>query len=138
MRIEGHVRKVGKWWAVEIPLLLIHTQGKTKKDAYAMAKDAVESLIDTRGFRVEISPGKGETFSIKASDDTLLMAFALRQQRNSRNLSIREVAQRMGSNSPSAYSRYEQGKTRPSIDKFTQLLSAIDEELEPILKISSF
>ena len=40
MKIEGKLIKSGKWWAVEIPLLLVHTQGKTKRQAYLMAADA--------------------------------------------------------------------------------------------------
>ncbi len=46
MKIEGKLIKSGKWWAVEIPLLLIYTQGKTKRHAYLMAADAVEAIVD--------------------------------------------------------------------------------------------
>ena len=135
MRIEGRLNKSGNFWAVEIPLLLVFTQGKTKKDAYAMAKDAVECLIDRKGFSVDAIEGKDGHFSISSNDDKILMALALKQQRAEHQLSIRDVARKMGSNSPSAYSRYESGQVKPSLEKFSQLLCAIDPSLEPVLKL---
>lgn len=135
MKIEGKLIRSGKWWAVEIPLLLIYTQGKTKKDAYLMAADAVEAIVDEKSFKVKVSQGPDNTFSIGSSNDSVLMALALKQQRAEHHLSVRDIAKRLGSNSPSAYSRYEQGKIKPSLDKFTQLLKAIDPSLEPILKV---
>jgi DNA-binding XRE family transcriptional regulator len=135
MKIEGKLIRSGKWWAVEIPLLLIYTQGKTKKDAYLMAADAVEAIVDEKSFKVKVTEGPDNTFSVGSSNDSVLMALALKQQRAEHHLSVRDIAKRLGSNSPSAYSRYEQGKIKPSLDKFTQLLKAIDPSLEPILKV---
>lgn len=135
MKIEGKLIKSGKWWAVEISLLLIHTQGKTKKEAHVMAKNAVESIVDHKGFKATVTEGSANTFSISSNNDSLLMALALKQQRADHHLSIREVAKRLGSDSPSAYSRYEQGKVKPSLDKFSQLLKAIDPRLEPVIKV---
>ena len=135
MKIEGKLIRAGKWWAVEIPLLQIYTQGKSRKDAYFMAKDAIESIMDNPGFTVTVTERPADTFMVGSSDDTLLMALALKQQRSSHHLSVREVAKNMGSNSPAAYSRYEQGKVKPSLDKFSQLLKAIDQSLEPVLTV---
>jgi len=135
MKIEGKLIRAGKWWAVEIPLLQIYTQGKSRKDAYYMAKDAIESIIDNPGFTVTVTEGPADTFMVGSSNDTLFMALALKQQRSSHHLSVRDVAKNLGSNSPAAYSRYEQGKVRPSLDKFSQLLKAIDQSLEPVLTV---
>jgi len=135
MRIEGNIQKSGRWWAVEVPLLLVYTQGKTKKEAFKMAKSAVEELVDVKGFKIDVEESDKNVFSIGANDDSMLMAFALQQQRASRNLSIRDIAEKMGSKSPTSYSRYEKGTVKPSLDKFSELLRAIDEDLEPILKI---
>jgi len=135
MKIEGTLIRTGSWWAVEIPLLKIFTQGRSKKDAYAMAQDAIESIIDEKGFTVSVIPGPADTFMVGSSNDTLLMALALKQQRSSRHMSVRDVARNLGSNSPASYSRYEQGKVRPSLDKFSQLLKAIDPRLEPVLTV---
>ena len=135
MKIEGKLHKVGRFWAVEIPLLLIYTQGRTKKKSLEMAEDAVEELIEEKGFKAKAAETNNNTFNIGSNNDSLLMALALKQQRLQRGLSIRDVAGRLGSKSPTSYSRYEQGKMKPSLDKFTDLLQAIDVDLEPILKI---
>ena len=136
MKIEGRITKSGRWWAVEVPLLLIHTQGRTKIDAYAMVKDAIELLIDEKGFAVDVIKGnEKDVICISSNNDRALMAFALKQQRAEHSLSVRDVAANLGSKSPTSYSRYESGRVGLTRDKFCQLLSAIDPGLEPILKI---
>ncbi len=135
MKIEGRLRKSGNWWAIEIPLLCIYTQAKAKGDAYRMAKAAIEELVDQAGFSVLVEPLERDAFTVKASDDKILMAFALRQQRSSRGLTQEDVARALSYSSKNAYAQYEQGKATPSLDKFTQFLQAMDKHLEPILKI---
>jgi len=135
MKIEGRLQKIGKFWAVEIPLLLIHTQGRSKKDALEMAEDAVETIIDRKGFRAKVSLVDDARFVVGTNDDQALFAMILRQQRGAKSLSIREVAARLGSRSPTAYARYESGGTTLSIDKFTEILQAIDADAEPVLTL---
>ncbi len=94
MKIEGKIIKSGKWWAVEIPLLLVHTQGKTQKEAYLMAADAVEVLVEEKGFTVTVTEGPDNMFSVGSNNDSLLMAVALKQQRADHHLSVRDVAKR--------------------------------------------
>lgn len=118
-------------------MLAIVTQGRSRREAYAMAKDAIESAIAQEGFEVSVSAGDNDTFTVASNDDALLLALALRQLRASRGLSVRAVANRMGSSSPTAYSAYESGKRKPSFEKFTQLLKAIDARLEPVLTLGS-
>ena len=136
MRFEGYLVKSGKFWSVEIPLLHIHTQGRSRKDAYAMAKDAIESLLEEKEFKVRIHPGQADTFAIEASELSPFIAFMLKRQRSFRNLTVRDVAARMGSKSPNAYAQYEHGKVRPSFDKLVEILRAIDPEFQPVLKAS--
>ena len=50
--------------------------------------------------------------------------------------SILDVAAKLGSKSPTSYSRYERGKTKPSLDKFSQLLRAIDPALDPVITVA--
>ena len=135
MRIKGKLTKSGNWWAVEIPLLLIYSQGKTKREAFEMAKDAVECLLDD-STEVSVSDIGNNAFCISATNETALMSLALKQQRTSHDLTIREVATRLGSKSPTAYSRYERGNTRPSLDKFSKLLCAIDPKLDPVITVA--
>lgn len=137
MRIEGHLHKSGRWWAVEVPLLCLYTQGKSRNDAYAMVKDAIEMAVGQDNFEATVFPGAGDSFSVAANDETALLAFALRQQRSSRGLTIRAVATRLGSTSPTAYSAYESGRRRPSFEKFTTLLRAIDDRITPVLTVAS-
>jgi hypothetical protein len=138
MRFEGKVyrpaSKKDRFWGVGIPILHIHTQGTSRKDAYVMAADAIESLVYRKSFKVKIYPGESDTFTIDSNDSALLIALMLRRQREFRNLTVREVAARLDSKSPNAYAQYESGKISPSIDKLIELLQAIDPEFEPILK----
>ena len=137
MRIEGKLIRSGKWWAVEIPLLLVHTQGRTRKEALCMAKDAVECLFDQKtAAAVSVADCGNNTFFVSCSNETALMALALKQQRTSHKLTIRDVAARLGSKSPTSYSRYERGTTKPSLDKFSQLLRAIDPALDPVITVA--
>ncbi len=135
MKIEGLLIKSKNWWAVEMPLPMIYTQGRTKKEALEMAKDAIEGVIGAAGFSVEVKLGDNNKFSVSASDDTLLMAFVLKQHRRAHGLSIREVAKRLGSKYPNAYSQYERGKVKPSLDKFSKIMTAIDPSCEPVMTL---
>ena len=135
MRVEGRLHRSRNWWAVEIPLLCLQTQAKTIRSAYDMAKDAIELAVDTPSFKVTIHPGRRGTFGIQANDETALLAFALRQLRATSGRTVREVAQRLGSASPTAYSQYESGRRKPSVEKLAQLLRAIDDELVPVITL---
>mgnify|MGYP000896337438 CR=1 FL=1 len=139
MKVEGKLRpprgKKDKYWGVDIPLLSIFTQGKSKKDAYAMAVDAVEVLVDKKGFKVICVPGNKNTFTISSSDTATFIAFVLGRVRMTYGLTAREVAQRLNSKSPNAYARYEQGKAVPTVETLEELLHAIDPKLEPVLKV---
>jgi len=133
MRLSGHVFKVGKYWAIEVPILSVVTQGRTKKEALEMMGDAIESLVHKKGFIVEIFPGKGNYFEVGSSDLATLTAFLLRRQRMKRGLTLMEVSKRLGAKSHNAYARYEQGKSIPTIEKFSQLLSALSPDNDFVL-----
>ncbi len=137
MKIEGKLMPPrgikNKYWAVEIPLLDIHTQGKSKVDAYFMAKDAVETLVDKKGFEMICSPSKGNRFMLSANDPAAFVAFILGRLRVAHNLTARQMAKRLRSSSPNAYARYEQGRTMPKLDTLEELLRAIDPTLELLL-----
>ncbi len=135
MKIEGEIKKGKKYWSVRVPLLLVNTQGKTKKDAFFMVKDAIELMIDKNGFEIDVHPGKDNYFSISSNNDAILIGFALKQQRANYNLSIRDVVAKMGKKSVTAYTRYENGAHKPNFEKMTEILKAINPILEPTLKI---
>jgi predicted RNase H-like HicB family nuclease len=125
MRFEGRVFKIGRQWAVEVPILGVASQGRTRNDALAMIGDAVEMLVDRKGFEVTVFPGVGDRFEIGASDQAALTALLLRRARLNAGLTLAEVAARLGARSLNAYARYEQGRATPSVEKLSQLLSAV-------------
>jgi hypothetical protein len=133
MRFPGKLTKSGRWYAAEVPLLGIHTQGKTKVNAYVMVKDAIESLVDSSGFQAFVYPGRGDYFEVGANNQADWIAFLLRRQRMVHGLSLADVAERLGAKSRNAYARYEQGKSVPAADKLMELLAALAPERDLVL-----
>ena len=125
MRFEGRIKKDGRYWVVEIPAFDAVTQGRTKREAFAMAEDLIETMADAKGFQVTAYPLGRETFEIEANRVGTVIALVLRRQRERHGLTLNEAAERLGQRSRNAYARYEQGKAMPSIEKLDQLLKAI-------------
>ena len=136
MMIEGRVWKEGQFWLAEIQLLDYLTQGKTKKEAFAMAKDIVETGVDKAGFEVTLVKGQDNLFCLTSNDTNALLAHMLRRQRQKQGLSVRDVSLRLQSESPNAFSVYERGRSAPTINKLEQLFHAIDPNASLILKIA--
>ncbi|MCE5254080.1 MAG: helix-turn-helix transcriptional regulator [Actinomycetia bacterium] len=133
MRFEGRVFKAGRSWAVEIPILGIATQGRSKKDAYAMAADAVETLVNSPDFHVDVFPGAGEYFEVGSANRAALTALLLRRQRVMRGVSLQEVARRLGAKSLNSYARYEQGRAAPTVEQLARLLAAVSSGRDFVL-----
>jgi predicted RNase H-like HicB family nuclease len=133
MRFEGRLFKVDRRWAVEVPILGVVSQGRTRSDALEMIADAVESLVNQKGFKITIFEGIGEHFEIGALNQTALTALLLRRMRLKAGLSLAEVAARLGARSLNAYARYEQGRTTPSVQKLSELLSAVVPDRDFVL-----
>ena len=137
MRFEGKVLRSGRWWAVEVPILGVATQGRTKRGALEMVKDAVELLADVDGFVVDVHPGSGQHFEIGSANEAVLIALLLRRQRQLHGLSLAEVSERLGRKSRNAYARFEQGKAMPTIAKLLELLKVVGPERDFVLKESA-
>lgn len=125
MRLEGTIQRVGKLWAVEIPALAAHTQGRSRKDAYVMALAWIRDILDRQDFPVEVYPGKEGHFEIGSEEDETLIALVIRRQREGHGVSLAQAAKALGQSSKTAYARYEQGKSVPTIGKLRQLLKAV-------------
>lgn len=136
MRLVGRVWKArgGKHWLIEVPDLDVATQGTSKNDAFAMIKDAIEGLVDQKGFGVTVHAEDGQHFTLSTNSSGALVALLLQRQRIKSGLSIRDVAARLESSSPNAYAQYERGDRMPTIEKFQELLQAIDPEVEPVIE----
>ncbi len=125
MKFQGKAFKSGKFWLAEIPFLELMTQGRTKKELLLMVEDLFIALADKKGFEVHVKCSTDGTLEVGSNDNKVMVGLLLKRQRQSHNLTVREVAERLGSSSRNAYARYEQGKTLPSIDKLQELLKAI-------------
>ncbi len=138
MRLEGRIARSrgSKYWLAEVRDLDLMTQGKSRKDAVVMLADAVESLVDGSGFRAEVFVGKDGECTIGSNDDAKLIALMLRRLRAREGLSVRAVAERLGSKSPNAYAQYETGRVATSIDTLTRLLAALKPGFETGLRVA--
>jgi len=137
MRFFGRVFRDGKFWLVEIPILDLMTQGRTKEEAYRMAADIIETLVNRPGFSVSIHKGKNGHFEISSNNLRCMVALLLRRRREASGLTLAEVAFRLGTKSRNAYARYEQGSSVPTVEKLVQLLSAVSPESDFVLSYST-
>jgi predicted RNase H-like HicB family nuclease len=125
MRLSGTVRKAGRFWAIEVPILGVFTQGRSRSDAFAMVADAVRELTDRPRFRVRVHPGDGDSFEVSSNDPAALTALMLRRLRSRSGLTLAEVAGKLDAKSLNAWARYEQGRAVPSIAKLSELFAAV-------------
>ncbi len=137
MRFEGKIEKKGSLWLIQATALDLMTQGHSRRQAWSMFKDAVETLVDVKGFQVEVFENSGHSFEFSANKPDVLIALLLKRQRQKYGLTLKEVARRLGSSSVNAYARYEQGKVRPTVQKLVQLLEAVNPELGPVLRLAA-
>lgn len=134
MELEGKLWKSGKFWLIEVPAVDVMTQGRTRKEALKMIADALEGLVncyfpnESKGFKVFVQEYDNGIIGISTSNNSLMMAFSLRRQREASKSTVREVSERLGSNSPNAYARYEKGRARVSLDQYERLLQAVNPQ----------
>lgn len=142
MELEGGVWKDpdSSWWLIEISFLDVMTQGRTRKEALEMIKDAVMELLkDSYGdlmdkqFQLTVNLYEKGTIGMGASDDKILFALGLKRQRLRSGSTIHDVSKRLKSKSPNAYIRYENAQARPSFEKFAELLHAVNPNRRPLL-----
>ena len=137
MRLAGRVWKDGKLWLAEVPLLDAMTQGRTRPEAFRMLTDLVVTMADKSGFRVRLYPGARGTLEIGSEDAASLVAVMLRRQREKHGLSLSTVARRLGARSKTAYARYEQGRSVPTVEKLFELLAAVAPSEDFVLQESA-
>jgi predicted RNase H-like HicB family nuclease/DNA-binding XRE family transcriptional regulator len=137
MKFIGKIlpKKTGeKYHSVAISDLGIYTQGKDLDDCLAMAKDALESLF---GEAIEVSVeayGKGK-ITVTARDLKPLIGRFLEVLREKRELSIREVTNRLGKSSPNYYAQYEKGRVLPSLTVMTEIVKAMSPDEDIVVSL---
>ena len=137
MRFHGKIYKDGKFWLAEVPILDAMTQGCTRKEAFNMVKDLLETLANRPGFGVEVHPGRQGDFEVSSSDTRGMVSLLLRRQRERSGLSLAEAAVRLGAKSRNAYARYERGTSVPTVEKLTELLQAVSPGQDFVLQQST-
>ncbi|MFC1825149.1 helix-turn-helix domain-containing protein [Thermodesulfobacteriota bacterium] len=137
MRFPGKVYKDGKFWLAEITILDLMTQGRTKKEAYEMVADMLETLVNKEGFKVNVFKGKNNTFEVGSLESKHLVSLLLQRKREISGLSLSQVANRLGMSSRNTYARYEQGKSVPSVEKLNDLLHAVSPDTDIVIGESS-
>jgi ribosome-binding protein aMBF1 (putative translation factor) len=125
MRYQGKVYNDGKFWLAEIPILDLMTQGRTRKEAYEMVADMVETMVDKEGFKATVYKGKNNTFEVASEDSRHMVSLLLQRKREMSGLSLSQVAERLGMSSRNSYARYERGSSTPSVEKLNELLHAV-------------
>ena len=125
MRLAGRIWKEGRHWLVEVPMLDALTQGRSRGEALRMLADLVATMSPTPELHVAVLPGAGEDLELGVADVAALVAILLRRQREKHGLSLSEVARRLGARSKTAYARYEQGRSVPTVEKLFELLAAV-------------
>jgi predicted RNase H-like HicB family nuclease len=130
------MQKQGRYWAIEVPILGVVTQGRTRSDAYLMVADAIEALVNKTGFSVEVFPGDDEYFEVGSSDFAPLTALMLKRQRLLNGVTLAEAAKRLSASSPNTYARYEQGRTMPSVEQLGRLLAAVSPGSDLLISTS--
>jgi predicted transcriptional regulator len=125
MRFSGKIYKNGKFWLAEIPILDLMTQGRTKKEAYEMVADMLETMVNKEGFKIDVYKKKNDIFEVGSLESKHLVSLLLQRKRELSGLSLSQVANRLGVSSSNTYARYERGRSVPSIEKLNDLLHAV-------------
>jgi len=103
------------------------------KDAVMeLLKDSYEDFLDKK-FQLSVNLYDDGVIGMGASDDKLLFALGLKRQRLRSGSTIRDVSNRLKSKSPNAFARYEMAQARPSLEKYAELLHAVNPNRRPLL-----
>lgn len=137
MRFSGKIYKDGKFWLAEIPILDLMTQGRTKKEAYEMIADMLESLLNKKDFKVVVYKKSKESFEVGSLEPKHMISLLLQRKREISGLSLSQVANLMGVSSRNSYARYEQGRSVPTVEKLHELLHAVCPNSDIVIEESN-
>lgn len=137
MRFSGKIYKDGKFWLAEIPILDLMTQGRTKKEAYEMVADMLETMVNKEEFKVKVHKGKKDSFEVGSVEPKHMVSLLLQRKRETSGLSLAQVASRLGMKSRNTYARYEKGHSVPSVEKLNELLHAVCPQTDIVINESA-
>ena len=146
MELEAKIRKASKGgppdWVVECPMLDIMTQGNSREDAIEMLRLAIVELMEwyfqkapSEQLDIFIRDIGNLRIGVSCNDVSILMSFVLIRQREMSGLNLREAAKQLGSSSPNAYKRYENGDIKISMVKFDALIHAVNPKRQLVVNV---
>ena len=109
----------------EIPFLDLMTQGRTKKEAFKMVADMLESLFNKKDFNVMVYKKSKNSFEAGSLEQKHMISLLLQRKRELSGLSLSQVANLLGVSSRNTYARYERGRSVPTVEKLDELLHAV-------------
>lgn len=78
MIFAGSIRKGERYWLAEVPSIDLMTQGETKREALDMTLDAIVTLVDKSGFKVEICGEEADgVFGVRSADTQAFVNLSL-------------------------------------------------------------
>ncbi len=129
MMIPGEIEKEDALYSTAVEALGAYAHGKTRRAACdTLARVVLEIAADHRpldGFKVTVADDGEATIYLTSNDPVRLTSMLLRCQREHSQMSLADVALKMGGVTRSAYAQYEQGRREPSIGKLHELLEAV-------------
>lgn len=137
MRFSGKIYKDGKFWLAEIPILDLMTQGHTKKEAYEMVADMLETMVNREEFKVKVYKKSNDSFEVGSLQPKPMISLLLQRKRELSGLSLSQVASRLEVSSRNTYARYEHGKSVPTIEKLNELLNAVCPQSDIVIEEST-
>ena len=129
MQLVGTLKKHDKHWVIEVPSLDLMTQGRTKKDALLMIKDAVELVSEASNFNVNVESLDNNQFSLSTNNDSVLLGLIIKRLRTKHNTSREDLAKALGQKSTTTIARYEQYKSIPKQDQLEKILQTMNESI---------
>ncbi len=134
MMLTGRIFRESTGWSAHCEIVGIYTQGRSLKEATANLVEAIELKAGRDGLEVAVSDlgataDDSHAVFIDSNEPAVLAAEVLRYQREKNNLSLSDVAKKLGASSLNAYAAYEQGTRKPSLGKFRELLAVVAPDM---------
>ena len=122
---------------MQVPALLVFTQATTQKAAIARANLALQELLESSGVEgfdprnTHWLDRKAGTFRVFLPVNQPAIAFLLKQIRGYKEMSLADVAKKMGVSSKNAIAAYEKkGGREPTIGKLGEFFEAYNIEAQ--------